>query len=68
MSEPRHTLPSWLPVQDYDRCLQGDNFLWSLILPGFEQPIAVFGIMFVDEIVKDLTLFFVDHFRQSFVE
>ena len=34
----------------------------------FELPLAVFGLVFGDEIVKDLTLFFVDRFHQSFVE
>jgi hypothetical protein len=35
---------------------------------GIELPLAVFGLMFGNEIVKDLTLFFVGRFRQSFVE
>jgi len=33
-----------------------------------ELPLAVFGILFGDEIVKDPTLFFVGRFRQSFVK
>jgi hypothetical protein len=30
---------------------------------GFALPVAVFGLVFGDEIVKDLTLFFVGRFR-----
>jgi hypothetical protein len=43
------------------------NLLISIRL-GFKLPLAVFGFVFGDEIVKDLTLLFVGRFRKSLSE